>query len=174
MTIDQEDKMRKAIAAIVVIVILVIGGLVLANKNDNSDNSSTDQPSKGTTNQPAAVSANSVTIKDMAFNPADIKIAKGTKVTWTNNDSTSHTVTENDGQTGPDSDLLSPGQSYSFTFNQAGTFHYHCKIHPEMTGTVTVADTADTSAQPSAQTNPAANSSNAGVNSSDSQSGYPY
>jgi heme/copper-type cytochrome/quinol oxidase subunit 2 len=83
-------------------------------------------------------------------------------------------VTENDGQTGPDSDLLSPGQSYSFTFNQAGTFHYHCKIHPEMTGTVTVTDTADTSAQPSAQTNPAANSSNAGVNSSDSQSGYPY
>lgn len=134
--------MQKAIIAVIVVVILAIGGWALTKDNKNSSNSQTNQPAQNSTNQQPAASANSVTIKDMAFSPANISVAKGTKVTWTNNDSITHTVTESDSQKGPASQPLSPGSSYSFTFDQAGTFHYHCTIHPEMTGTVTVTDTS--------------------------------
>jgi len=79
-------------------------------------------------------------IKDFAFNPASLTVKKSTSVTWTNQDSSNHTVTETDGQTGPGSGSLGQGQTYSFTFNTAGTFHYKCSIHPSMTGTVTVTE----------------------------------
>lgn len=79
-----------------------------------------------------------VTIAGMAFSPATITVKKGTSVTWTNNDSVSHTVTGNNG--GPNSSTLGNGQSYSFTFNTTGTFKYICAIHPSMTGTVIVTE----------------------------------
>jgi plastocyanin len=74
----------------------------------------------------------------MAFSPANITVKTGAKVTWTNDDSVAHTVVENDSQTGPKSGDIMPGKSYSFTFTKAGTYHYHCTIHPNMIGTVTV------------------------------------
>ncbi|MCZ7399530.1 MAG: cupredoxin family copper-binding protein [Candidatus Methanoperedens sp.] len=87
-----------------------------------------------TETQPAA--PNTVEIKGFAFNPDTITIAKGTTVTWTNQDSVQHTVTGigND----IDSPILSPGQTYSFTFNDTGTFEYQCHIHPTMKGKVIV------------------------------------
>jgi hypothetical protein len=42
-----------------------------------------------------------------------------------------------------DSGLKSPGESFSFTFNEKGTFSYHCTPHPQMKGTVIVEDSAD-------------------------------
>jgi plastocyanin len=79
---------------------------------------------------------NAVEIKNFAFNPDVITIAKGTTVTWTNEDSVQHTVTGigND----INSQTLSQGQKYSFTFNEAGTFEYQCHIHPSMRGKVIV------------------------------------
>ncbi|HEY9712347.1 MAG TPA: cupredoxin family copper-binding protein, partial [Chroococcales cyanobacterium] len=100
------------------------------NMNSNSSNSSSSTP----------VATNKVTIQNFAFSPADITVKKGTAVTWTNGDSVTHTVTETDSQTGPNSGDLAPGKSYSFTFDTAGTYHYHCSIHTEMTGTVTVTE----------------------------------
>jgi plastocyanin len=68
-------------------------------------------------------------------------VKKGTTVTWTNKDSAGHTVVESDGQAGgPSSGTLANGQSYQFTFNTPGTFHYKCSIHPQMTATVTVTE----------------------------------
>jgi len=78
--------------------------------------------------------ATSVSIKNFAFNPPTATIAKGGTVTWTNDDQVTHTVTGS----GFGSGQLSPGQSYSFTFNEAGTFTYHCSIHTSMTGSVIV------------------------------------
>jgi plastocyanin len=57
-------------------------------------------------------------------------------VTWTNNDSTTHTSTSNNGAW--NSGGIAPGRSFSQTFQTAGTFVYHCSIHPGMVGTVTV------------------------------------
>jgi plastocyanin len=83
---------------------------------------------------------NAVSINNFAFNPQSVTVKKGTTVTWTNQDSSAHTVTANNGSSGPNSDELSNVQTYSFTFNETGTFTYHCTLHPEMTGTVTVTD----------------------------------
>jgi plastocyanin len=81
-------------------------------------------------------SASAVTMQNLAFNPAALTIKVGTKVTWTNQDSIAHTVTFDTG--GATSDLLATGATYEQTFSTAGTLAYHCKIHPTMTGTVTV------------------------------------
>src|SRR5262249_58391933 len=71
-----------------------------------------------------------IEIRDFAFHPDQTEIAVGTTVTWTNNDTTAHTVTADDGSF--DSGPLDPGKSFSHTFDKAGTFAYHCKIHPSM------------------------------------------
>lgn len=78
----------------------------------------------------------SVSIKNFAFASANLTVAKGTTVTWTNGDGAPHTVTGDNG--GPNSPSLGTGQSYSYTFNTIGTFPYHCAVHPMMTATVTV------------------------------------
>lgn len=89
--------------------------------------------------QQAATSAptgkvNQVSIKGFAFNPSSITIKKGDSITWTNEDSVPHTVTG----AGFDSRALIPGKSYSYTFNDAGSYDYKCSIHPTMKATVVV------------------------------------
>jgi plastocyanin len=78
----------------------------------------------------------SVTIEDFDFDPPDVAIQPGDTVMWVNRGNTPHTVTSDDGQF--DSEVLNPGESFMFTFPEAGTFSYHCEIHPFMTGSVTV------------------------------------
>lgn len=135
--------MRKSIWAIIVIIVLVGAGVgiwlgVSHNKNNTPTTTTMDMSGSTSSNSSAPVATDKVTIQNFAFSPADITVKKGTAVTWTNSDSVTHTVTENDSQTGPNSGDLASGKSYSFTFNTTGTFHYHCSIHPEMVGTVTV------------------------------------
>ena len=77
-----------------------------------------------------------VSISNFAFNPSITTVRVGTRVTWTNNDPTPHTVTSDSGSFG--SGTLATGQSFSLTFNTPGTFTYHCAIHPMMTGTIVV------------------------------------
>src|SRR5215216_2461283 len=78
----------------------------------------------------------SVTIEDFDFDPPDVAIQPGDTVMWVNRGNTAHTVTSDDGLF--DSEVLNPGESFMFTFPEAGTFSYHCEIHPFMTGSVTV------------------------------------
>ncbi|HVX02698.1 MAG TPA: plastocyanin/azurin family copper-binding protein [Nitrososphaera sp.] len=83
------------------------------------------------------------------FFPNEIRTSLGTdnKVVWKNEDSTYHSVTSDSSYVDKingkfDSiasiGLIPPGQTYSFTFTAAGTYHYHCEPHPWMHGTVTV------------------------------------
>ena len=140
---------KAAVISIVVVVVVLAGGgaLLAANRNSNkkSDTTNTTSTSNMNTNSSSSTSStpsatNSVTIDNFAFSPADITIKKGTMVTWTNKDSATHTVTETDGKTGPDSGSVATNASYRFTYNSVGTFKYHCSIHPDMTGTVTVTE----------------------------------
>jgi plastocyanin len=78
-----------------------------------------------------------VTIQDFKFSPACISVATGTKVTFTNQDSVTHTATASS-TGGFDSGDLTQGQSYSKTFTTAGTYPYICDIHQYMKGTVVV------------------------------------
>jgi plastocyanin len=86
---------------------------------------------------PAVAPAN-VTIEGFAFNPQTIEISSGDTVTWTNNDSAQHTVTQDPAGSGFASGNLSQGATFENTFDTPGTFAYFCEIHPNMTGTVVV------------------------------------
>ena len=82
-----------------------------------------------------------VAIGDNFFLPDQVTINVGDTITWTNNGFAPHTATSgtscptSDGKW--DSGVLSHGQSFSFTFTQAGTFPYFCTIHC-FAGTVVV------------------------------------
>jgi plastocyanin len=78
----------------------------------------------------------SVNISNFAFVPSMLTVSVGTTVTWTNNDSVSHTVTSLDDLF--DSGDIAPGATFSHTFEQKGTFNYQCTIHPFMTGEIIV------------------------------------
>jgi plastocyanin len=77
-----------------------------------------------------------VTISGFAFDPNSITIKVGESVTWTNQDSAGHTVTADDNSwTSP---TFKKGETFTQKFTTAGTFTYHCSIHPTMKGTVIV------------------------------------
>lgn len=80
--------------------------------------------------------AASVRIINFAFSPRALSVRVGTRVTFTNRDMTTHTVTADGGLF--NSGNLPSGQSVSFTFTGRGSFAYHCRIHPNMTGTISV------------------------------------
>jgi len=90
----------------------------------------------------------SVDIVDFAFNPSSITVEAGSTVTWTNSGNAPHTVTADDGAF--DSGELANGETFSFTFDEPGTYSYHCDIHPDMVAEVIVteaaADTGDDTA----------------------------
>jgi len=70
------------------------------------------------------------------YSPSSYNLRVGTTVTWLNHDSTTHTVTEDNGLF--DSGPIPPGGSFSYTFTKEGTYQYACTYHPWMTGTITV------------------------------------
>ena len=78
----------------------------------------------------------SVNIGDNFFDPPDVAVEPGSTITWTNKGDEPHTVTADDGSF--DSERLNPGDSYTVAFGGQGTVRYHCEIHPEMRGSVTV------------------------------------
>ena len=88
-------------------------------------------------------SGNTVTIQNMAFNPSTLNVQVGTTVTWINKDSVTHDVVSDTGVF--NSGNLTNGMSYNYTFNQTGSFPYHCAIHPSMTGTIVVSTNAPSS-----------------------------
>lgn len=84
-----------------------------------------------------------VTIQNFAFSPPSVTVPKGTTVTWTNQDSAPHAIVNDATSTIAlgklfMSNSLGMGQTFSFTFNDAGTYAYHCGIHTFMKGTITV------------------------------------
>jgi plastocyanin len=77
-----------------------------------------------------------VVIHDFAFEPADLRVRAGDRVTWINCDQDQHTSTADAGQwTSP---LLAPGDGFTQTFSTTGEFSYHCEPHPFMAGRVIV------------------------------------
>ncbi|HET7344593.1 MAG TPA: plastocyanin/azurin family copper-binding protein [Nitrososphaeraceae archaeon] len=75
------------------------------------------------------------------YDPSPLAIKAGTSVTWTNNDSTVHTVTSGlpeQGEVGTlfDSSIISPGKTFTHAFDKTGTFDYSCTLHPFMRGQI--------------------------------------
>ena len=95
-------------------------------------------PAPAASAAPAAKAA--VTIKGFAFSPAALEVTKGTVVTFTNNDSATHTVTSGANRTkdGKFDQQIAGSAEGSVTFDTVGTFDYFCQVHSTMKGTVTV------------------------------------
>ena len=111
--------MRKAALLLALIALILVSGCVQSSENQQN------------------ASSNSVEISNFAYSPQEVTVKVGDTVTWTNMDSAIHTVTSDNGNE-LDSATLSQGDTYSHTFESAGTYDYHCTIHPYMKGKVVV------------------------------------
>jgi plastocyanin len=85
----------------------------------------------------ASAEAAAVSIKGFAFNPPEITVPAGGSVTWTNEDNAPHTATGLD-RDALQSGAIAFGESYTQTFDTAGTYEYFCEFHPNMEGSIVV------------------------------------
>lgn len=145
------------ILGIVLIVVIIVGAILFTGSNNSetggtgatggnqgsgagssvsngAEESNTGDDNAESTTTPTT---HDVEISGFSFQPATLTIKKGDTVKWTNQDSASHTVTSDSGSE-LDSELLSNEQSYSHTFDEAGTFDYHCAPHSYMKAKIIV------------------------------------
>jgi plastocyanin len=122
-------KKSTIIVLVILIIVLVIIGIYFGSKSTPAVAPAVTTPVTGipTTEQKIA-------IQNFAFSPQTITVAAGTKVTWTNEDSAPHQIKSDTFN----SNNLNTGESFSFTFDQVGTYDYICSIHPSMTGKIIV------------------------------------
>ena len=126
---------------------LLAGQLDVANAQGNA----TTMSGNMTGNATGASAGDSVTISPGSsvpsngkfFVPETLTVSTGTTVTWTNGDSTLHTVTSGSAESGNsgtefDSSYLAAGKTFQHQFGTAGTFDYYCTLHPWMKGKVVV------------------------------------
>ena len=90
----------------------------------------------GTAAPEASTPSHTVYIQNFHFNPQSVTISIGDKVIWTNFDGAQHQVVSDTGVF--DSGLMPQGQTFEYVFSAAGTYNYHCSVHPSMTGTIVV------------------------------------
>jgi plastocyanin len=81
-----------------------------------------------------------VEIVDFTYKPRDLTIAVGDSVVWVNKcKSCRHTATSDDRKTFDTGPIRGNDKSKVITFTKPGKFPYHCEIHPNMKGSITVA-----------------------------------
>jgi plastocyanin len=80
--------------------------------------------------------ATRIEVKDFMFMPTTLTIGVGAKVTWVNKDDEPHTVVSDTGAFR--SGAIDTDESFSYKFDQPGTYHFTCSIHPRMVGTIVV------------------------------------
>ncbi|HET6924285.1 MAG TPA: cupredoxin family copper-binding protein [Candidatus Saccharimonadales bacterium] len=166
--------MRKLFITVQMILTLTVSGafLGLASQTVSAGQQSyASSPAHRTAAVQAAQQSMNVTIQNFAFSPANLTVPQGTAVTWTNKDSTAHTVTSDSG--GPfvlNSGTIEPGLTFSTTLNKTGTFPYHCSIHPNMKGTITVTSASSTNSGQGSKGAGGASASSGSASSSSSSS----
>ncbi len=128
------------------VLLALVAMLLLAACGGTTNTGTTPTPTQAG-NTPTATSSGSAMAVSItssgtfAFSPATLTIKVGTTVTWTNTTSAPHTVTSDDGTTfdsGINTPLSPNGGTFSHTFTKAGTYAYHCQIHPFMKATIIV------------------------------------
>jgi plastocyanin len=127
---------RPIIPALVAVAaaVTLLAGCGGGDSNASSPPKSTSAPAKSA----SGASRSAVTISNFKFAPASLTVKSGATVTVTNDDSTAHTATADDGNSF-DTGNLDPGSSQTISVSKPGSYAYHCSIHPFMHGTL-VAD----------------------------------
>ena len=98
--------------------------------------------SGGATPPPVCVDSTAATTVDATVaefkwsQPTNAKV--GDVITWTNSDTAAHKVGTDDGQCTMTNNIAGGGGKASLVFNKAGTYPFHCTIHSNMTGTITI------------------------------------
>lgn len=138
--------MNKILIGIVIAILVIGGGAFLLSRSNSSQTQMHEQtmPTQAqaqtqttpTSTMKTIGGQNAITIQNFAFSPATLTVKVGDKVTWTNQDSVGHSATADDGSF--DTGVFGQGQSASTTFSKAGTYTYHCSVHPMMKGTIIV------------------------------------
>src|SRR5438270_4386675 len=123
--------MKRTIFSLIVLVVLSLGisafvtfGQVLA----------TGSPALLETGAKSATTP--IVIDNFSFSPTAVTVPAGTTVVWTNHDDIPHTVAENNQRF--KSKALDTDDTFSYTFNDPGTYEYFCSMHPKMTAKITV------------------------------------
>jgi plastocyanin len=118
--------------------VLMSTALMIATSCGSSNSTPTSPSNGNNTNNsgtPVTIVSGARALTTTAYNPNPVTISAGTTVTWTNQDSTTHTATSDSGVFNGN---VGPGQQFSFTFANKGTFAYHCSLHPNMVASVVV------------------------------------
>ena len=131
---------RRALCLVAIVGVLVLGAC------GNETNPSSSRGPDG--------SGSKVAIQSFAFEPTALKVSRGARVTWTNQDDILHTVTsgrpQKQGVPGVsksrpaqpdglfDGRLDARGTRFTFVFDRAGTYEYFCSIHAGMEGEIVV------------------------------------
>ncbi len=119
--------------------LVIIASLTLAACTYTAQPSSSTPPAVGGNPTPTTIATPAdMTISNFAFSPNSITVKAGQSVTVANNDSTTHTVTSDDG-TSFNTNEIAPGATVTFTApSKPGNYTFHCNIHKSMTGVLIV------------------------------------
>jgi plastocyanin len=116
-------------------VVVAALGLALGACGSDDDGSDAASSGDGTTTSTGGQDVNQgdiILIDDFTFGDGiPVEIEAGQLLTWQNDDSIRHTVTDDTENPEFSSDAIQPGDTFSITFDEAGTFQYHCSIHPD-------------------------------------------
>ena len=145
---------KKSIAILGIVAVIALGAslgsLPYALVSAQQTNSSSTTSTNSTGGNSVSIVPNASTLTDKAFAPNPLNAKVGDTVTWTNKDTTFHTVTSGTGPSDTthgkefDSGLSGPtalttqGKTFSHKFMTAGEFPYFCQLHPTMVGKVVV------------------------------------
>jgi plastocyanin len=121
------------------LVALLVAGLALAGCGKDDKGSKEAKPPASPANGSVPLSGEApVEIVTFQFQPQKVVVKPGTKVTWTNRDTSIHDIKDTSPLATPVSKEMSKGDTFSITYAQPGSYSYICGIHQYMTGTVEV------------------------------------
>jgi amicyanin len=131
--------MRTSILGILVGLLCVAALGYVANSSTGAVTAlAADRPAAVQPGAQAEKTANQVVIDNFKFEPRQLTVKAGTKVTWVNRDDVPHTATSTARPKAFDSKTLDTDQKFSHVFPTAGTYEYFCAVHPHMKGKIVV------------------------------------
>jgi plastocyanin len=119
------------------VMLAAVAGSVAACGSSGPSQSAGQQPASSGTSQHHGGGARTVTIDNFKFAPSSLTVSKAGRITVSNDDSTTHTATADDGHSF-DTGNIDPGASATVSPSKPGSYKYHCSIHPFMHGTLVV------------------------------------